>query len=105
MLRDDLYKPWFADNDRWGFEVLSGDYQGVIIQLEELKFEEVEDTPNRAIGINYHVIHKPEIILEQDMKNNNFKSLIDTVVNDILNEAMENYEQHRINDTNEPDSQ
>ena len=41
MLRDDLYKPWFADQDRWGFEVLSGDYQGVIIQLESLKFEEV----------------------------------------------------------------
>tara|TARA_S200002703_G_C3583812_1_gene179299 strand:+ start:121 stop:432 length:312 start_codon:yes stop_codon:yes gene_type:complete len=103
MLRDDLYKPWFADKERWGFEVLSGDFQGVIIQLEELKFEQVEQ--KSAIGINYHVIHKPEIIPKEDMKNNNFQSLIDTVVNDILNEAMENYEQHRINDTNEPGSQ
>ena len=103
MLRDDLYKPWFADQDRWGFEVLSGDYQGVIIQLESLKFEEVNK--KSAIGINYHVIHKPQIIPEQDMKSNNFQSLIDTVVNDILNEAMENYEQHRINDIKQPDSQ
>jgi len=39
------------------------------------------------------------------MKSNNFQSLIDTVVNDILNEAMENYEQHRINDIKQPDSQ
>ena len=103
MLRDDLYKPWFADQDRWGFEVLSGDYQGVIIQLESLKFEEVNK--KSAIGINYLVIHKPQIIPEQDMKSNNFQSLIDTVVNDILNEAMENYEQHRINDIKQPDSQ
>lgn len=103
MLRDDLYKPWFADKERWGFEVLSGNFQGVIIQLEELKFEQVEQ--KSAIGINYHVIHKPEIIPKEDMKSNNFQSLIDTVVNDILNEAMENYEQHRINDFKQSDTQ
>ena len=90
MLRNELYKPWFADKERWGFEVLSGDFQGVIIQIENIKVEEINQ--QSAVGVNYHVIHKPSIIENSEMKSPNFQSLIDTVINDILNEAMENYE-------------
>ena len=32
MLREDLYTPWFQDNE-WGFEFISGEFLGTVVQL------------------------------------------------------------------------
>ena len=71
ILRDDLYKPWFVDHDKWGFEVLSGDYLGVVVQLDELTVENTQ--------------------------NGKFIKVMDLIVNDILREAVETHREQEQN--------
>jgi hypothetical protein len=106
MLRNDLYKPWFKDSD-WGFEVIDGEFSSVVVQVAklQLKDETPEDPSN--LSVEYHVIHKPEIITEEQVKSDLFTNLLETIVLDIVKEAVENYsnEVDRDNDPKEPDPQ
>ena len=86
MLRNDLYKPWFVEDKRWGFEVISGEYQGLVVQLENIDM--IEESKN-GIGVNYHIIHKPEIITDTMMKSEMLNQTFDLIINDIIQEAME----------------
>ena len=101
MLRNDLYKPWFADKDRWGFEILSGDYQGLIVQLENI---DVLTEDKTGVGIDYHVIHKPEIVTKDMMKSEMLNQTFDLIINDIIQEALQ-IDDDRINNTKESDTQ
>jgi hypothetical protein len=88
MLREDLYTPWFADKD-WGFEFISGDFIGTVVQITELKFPEQS---GEEASVDYHVIKKPEHVTDEDIKGDLFRSSFELVINDILKEAIENYE-------------
>lgn len=88
MLREDLYSPWFADKD-WGFEFISGEFLGVVVQVAEVKLP--EESGGEA-SVDYHVIHRPEHLTEEDIQSDLFRSTFELVINDILKEAIESYE-------------
>tara|TARA_R100001509_G_scaffold139926_1_gene94569 strand:- start:365 stop:676 length:312 start_codon:yes stop_codon:yes gene_type:complete len=103
MLRNDLYRPWFADDKQWGFEILSGDFQGLVVQLENIDM--LEEAKN-GIGVNYHVIHKPEHLTKDVMQGEMLNQTFDLIINDILQEAMQiNDEYNRDNNIKESDTQ
>ena len=89
MPRNKLYKPWFADDKQWGFEIISGDLQGLVIQLENI--DVVKESEN-GIGINYYIIHKPDNISKDMLKNETINKTFDIIINDILKEAMQDEE-------------
>lgn len=91
MLRGDLYQPFVQDKD-WGFEILTGEFQGVVIQIENIKFPRENDP---QIDVDYHVLYKPEIIEAEDIKGPLFDALFQTIVTDIVKEAIEI---HKAND-------
>jgi len=41
------------------------------------------------LGVNYHIIHKPEIITDTMMKSEMLNQTFDLIINDIIQEAME----------------
>lgn len=88
MLREDLYTPWFADKE-WGFEFISGEYLGVVVQVAEVKLP--EDSGGEA-SVDYHVVSRPDHITEEDVQTDMFKSTFELVINDILKEAIDSYE-------------
>ncbi len=88
MLREDLYTPWFADNN-WGFEFISGEYIGVVVQITQVNFPEES---SKEASVDYHVIKKPEDMTEEDIQSDLFKSTFELVINDILKEAIDTYE-------------
>lgn len=92
MLRGDLYKPWFSSDEKWGFELISGDFKDVVVQIDSL---ELKKTESGNATLEYYVIHKPEILSDEDLKCDNFKVLIETVISDILEEAVKIYENSR----------
>ena len=102
MLRDDLYRPWFANDQDWGFEIIDGEYSGVTIQVEEIAFSEEEDT---GVKLNFHVISKPETFNDDEVESDLFNSTVELIINDILREAINFYEQDRTDDTSESSSQ
>lgn len=106
MLRNDLYRPWFKNQD-WGFEIIDGEFSGVVVQVSNLMLkDETPEDPNN-LSVEYHVIYKPDLITEEQVKDDLFVSLFQTIILDIVKEAVENYsnEIDRNNDSKEPNSQ
>lgn len=103
MLRNELYKPWFVGEKDWGFEILEGEFSGAVVQIQDLNFPK-DDSPN--LDVNYHIIHKPELIEKELFEGDMFKALFETIINDIIREAIENFkdEQDRNNNITKSDT-
>lgn len=101
MLRNELFKPWFVGED-WGFEIIDGEYKEVCLQITKFEFKESQDG---NVDLEYHVVRKPEILTEEDLKKPEFQSVVEVIINDILREAIGHYEQTRNDNPKEPGSQ
>ena len=106
MLRNELYAPWFNKDD-WGFEIIDGEFSGVVVQVTEVNFKEETQEDNSNLSVNYHIINKPEIISEELVKGDMFDALFQTIITDIVKEALEAYDSdnNRDNDSKESNSQ
>ena len=106
MLRNELYTPWFNKDD-WGFEVIDGEFSGVVVQVSEVNFKEEIQEDDSNLSVNYHIINKPEIITEEQVKSDLFNALFQTIITDIVKEAVEAYEHdnNRSNNSKESDPQ
>ena len=104
MLRNSLYAPWFGKENEWGFHLIDGKFNDVVVQIQDMKMEEKDDG---NLSLEYHVISKPEGIADEDIKSEEFKGIFQLVVNDIVKEAIEFYEQKddRSNNPQELDPQ
>lgn len=98
MLRNDLFRPWFVGEKDWGFEIIDGEYTGVVVQIEEVNFSTTD--PN-SVELNFHVVRRPENLADFDTKDELFVKTVDLIINDILKEAVEDYEQNRNGNTKE----
>jgi len=105
VLRNELYKPWFSKDKDWGFEVIDGEYNGVVVQVTDLQFKEETSEDNSNLSVEYHVINKPEIISEESVKSDLFNALFQTIITDLVSEAIENYANNRDDDSKESDLQ
>jgi hypothetical protein len=105
MLRNDLFQPWFVGESQWGFEIISGEFQGISVQIESVEFS---DSPDGNLALDYHLVHRPEMFSEDVSKDPLFIHTIELIINDILTEAiagLKNDEQNRNNDSEESSSQ
>ena len=101
MLRNDLFKPWFVGND-WGFEIIDGEFNGVTVQIAKLDWP---DEGSNELALDYHVVHKPELITDEDIKSDTFKAVVEVIINDILREAIHELKQAGNNGSTEPGTQ
>ena len=101
MLRNDLFKPWFVGND-WGFEIIDGEFNGVTVQIAKLVRP---DEGSNELALDYHVVHKPELITDEDIKSDTFKAVVEVIINDILREAIDELKQTGNNGSKEPGTQ
>jgi len=97
--RNKLFKPWFQD-ESWGVEVIDGFYKDTVVQIKEMEFLDSEDG---NVSLDYHLIHRPAAVSEEDIQSDEFKSLLSVIIEDILREALEANET-RNNDTEKPGS-
>jgi len=98
MLRNDLFKPWFVGEKDWGFEIIDGEFKGVTVQIEKLDWPE---EGKNELSLDYHIVHKSELITDEDIKSDKFKVVMDIIINDILREAIDDLKQTRDYDTTE----
>ena len=112
MLRNKLYKPWFVDEEKWGFEILRGDpFEGVIVQLKYIQSDDINlneheiiNSDKTSLGVEYYVISKPKHLSDEQLKSHQFRTTFDMIVNDILKEALQ-VDDNRNNNTQESSSQ
>lgn len=100
MLRDDLYKTWHKSTEIWGVEILTGDYQGLVVHIKELDLK--EDT--NELTVDYNILYKPDVIDQADVENTSekFSAFFNLVINDIVQEAISIYEQRDQAGNNNP---
>ena len=101
MLRDELYKPWFGETEEWGVEIIDGEFTGVVVKFNNLNISESE---KGGVDVDLDIINQPESIEKIDTQNPLFNHTIEIIINDILKEAIEIYEQTRTDDTEESGS-
>lgn len=99
VLRNDLYRPWFIGEKDWGFEIIDGEFSGIVVQVESVEFSSKEDG---SVDLNYHIINQPEDTRDLDTKGDLFAGTVEIIINDILREAVNHYEQTRSNNSEEP---
>ena len=97
--RNKLFRPWFED-DNWGVEIIDGFYKDIVVQFKGIEF--IENGDNN-VSLDYHVIYKPSVVTEDDVKSDEFNSILTLIIEDIIKEAMESNE-IRNNDTQESSS-
>jgi hypothetical protein len=102
MLRNDLYRPWFVGEKDWGFEIIDGEYTDVVVQIEAIEFSKENEG---SVDLNYHLVRKPEHLQELSSSDEMFNKTVEIIINDILREAVDSYEQIRSNDSQESSSQ
>lgn len=105
MLRNDLYEPWFANEKDWGFQIISGDFSGIFVQIESIEFSDKQDG---TVDLQFHVIKQPEDLRELDTQDPLFNNTVELIINDILREAVEiarNEQSTGSHDSSEPDQQ
>lgn len=97
--RNRLFKPWFDDNN-WGVEIIDGFYRDTVVQFKGVEFIEGGEG---NVSLDYHIIYKPSVITEEDIKSDEFNNLLALIIEDIIKEAMET-DEIRNNNTQESSS-
>ena len=104
MLRNELYAPWFLDEKQWGFQIIEGEFKDVSISIQNMELAN-DDSPDGNFLIDYTVISKPDVLSDDDLKTEIFKTVFTTIIEDILKEAVGAYEQDRNNDSEKSSSE
>ncbi len=102
VLRDDLYKPWFVGESDWGFEILDGEFSGLVVQIESVEFSDKNDG---TVDLKFHVIKQPEDERNLNVQDELFNQTVELIVNDILREAIKIHEQAGTDDSKESSPQ
>lgn len=92
-----MFRPWSVpEKDTWGIEITQGVFEGTVIQITEVR---LIDNSSGNVEMDYHRIHTPAHLSETDFQGDNFSNVMSDIINQILLEAVQEYEQNRNNDT------
>lgn len=87
-----MFNIWGVDEERWGFELTNGIYEGTVIQVDQIHLEQVNEG---QVNMDYHILSMPAHLNESDYKNDNFQTVMNEVINKFLMDAIQDYEQNR----------
>lgn len=91
-----MFNIWGVDEERWGFELTNGMYDGTVVQVDQFNFENAEQG---QVSMDYHILSIPAHLNESDFKTDNFQTVMNDVINKFLMDAVQDYEQNRNNNT------
>lgn len=106
------YEPWvfrgpfpeeIPEADRkemWGVKIVEGEFSGTTLSFNNIDIK--EDSNN--LQLDYTIIHTPEGQDKEYCSGPNFENALQHIIVDILNKAVETYENRKSN-TPESDSQ
>lgn len=82
------YEPFSIKNeklDQWGFILKEGKYVGTTISITNI---ELEDNSNE-LKLDFGFVEKTAGVSEEDFNSNEFNTIIENIINDILLKAMD----------------
>ena len=90
------FKPWVVSDDQWGLEFSGGPYDGVVVQITNLEFDQKNEG---QVITDYHNVFIPVHLTEEELKTDAYKTALQTAINEMVEEAVLEYEQNRNDNT------
>jgi len=90
------YEPWVLkteDNEVWGVKILDGEFAGCAFAINEL--DEQDNT--KELMLDYNVVQPPENKSVEDASGPNFDAVLNFIIQDILQKAIDEYENRKGN--------
>lgn len=89
------YEPWTVKDeevDLWGVVITDGDFNGTIIAINELDFDDTRD----GMKLDYTIYKLPEVFDKEKLSDDpRFKDMLQFLVQDILEKAIHEYENRK----------
>ena len=92
------YEPWVLkteDNEVWGVKILDGEFAGCAFAINELD----EKEGSKELILDYNVVSPPENKSVEDARGPNFDAALNFIIQDILQKAIDVYENREGNPT------
>jgi hypothetical protein len=92
------YEPWVLkteDNEVWGVKILDGEFAGCAFAINELD----EKEGSKELILDYNVVQPPENKSVEDASGPNFEAALNFIIQDILQKAINAYENREGNPT------
>jgi len=90
------YEPWVLkteDNEVWGVKILDGEFAGCAFAINELD----EKEGSKELILDYNVVQPPENKSVEDASGSNFDAVLNFIIQDILQKAIDEYENRKGN--------
>ena len=90
------YEPWVLkteDNEVWGVKILDGEFAGCAFAINELD----EKEGSKELILDYNVVQPPENKSVEDASGPNFDAALNFIIQDILQKAIDEYENRKGN--------
>jgi hypothetical protein len=88
------YEPWSVKNDKmdlWGFRITEGEYENTVVSIKSVELTD------DGVALDYNYIATPPDKTEEDMKTEEFNSVMEFIMNDILKKAIDEFENRNSN--------
>jgi len=88
------YEPWAVQNekmDAWGFRITEGMYENTVVAIKSVELE------NDNLALDFNFVATPADKTEDDLNTEEFNSIIEYIVNDILKKALDEFEDRNSN--------
>ena len=92
------YEPWVVkteDSEVWGVKILDGEFAGCAFAINELD----EKEGSKELILDYNVVSPPENKSVEDASGPNFDAALNFIIQDILQKAIDVYENREGNPT------
>lgn len=92
------YEPWVLktdDNEVWGVKILDGEFAGCAFAINELD----EKPGSNELMLDYNVVSPPENKSIEYASGTNFDATLNFIIQDILQKAIDAYENRESNPT------
>jgi ribosome-associated toxin RatA of RatAB toxin-antitoxin module len=90
------YEPWVIRNDDkevWGVKILDGKFENTTFSINELD----QNDTNQSLELDYTVLSAPEGMVIEDVAGSEFDDVINFIIRDILQKAVNEYENRKSN--------
>jgi hypothetical protein len=83
-----LYSLWsknIENENHWGIEILDGKFKTTVVEISDLKIDEKDEEQLQA---DFHFINIPDTMTTENLKTAEFDILMEDVICDLLERAM-----------------
>ena len=96
------YEPWHHSDKAWGIKIVEGKFVDTIISINNV---ELGPDERGLMTLDFAFINKTKGLQEEEFKSEEFNLVMEKVLNDIIEKAINLYDEDRDSNTTESSQQ